>query len=429
MTINIKMTNTRARRSQGYFVVYFMCLFALGLALKSIAAGPNPKAPSEPPTTIDRGAQGPRKPGGPIYPAQDIRVRFNHAKHLGEGMQCGQCHTRITTSKTSAQNDLPTGEVCDSCHGDQHPQTQLAANDRHCADCHTHVEDQRVTATSVLDSPNLKFSHAAHLDRGTACESCHGDFSKVGLATIRQLPTEASCLTCHDGKQASQRCSTCHAAGSDGRLLTQIGDDPVANDLLPRGTSAWGANHDLAFVQDHVGIAKASPELCASCHDESFCQDCHAGPIRPMRLHAADYLNGHAVDARAATQDCSSCHSLQVECRGCHTRIGVSDDESESAFGVGSPLRFHPDDWSGAPGALQGHAMAAQRNIATCASCHGEDTCLACHATTSAAQPGLDVSPHGGGFADSARCTSLESHNRRVCLKCHAPGDMALDCR
>jgi hypothetical protein len=413
-----------------WLCAYFLGLFVVVLAIATAQAlGPKPEAPSEPPTTLDRGAQGPRKPGGPIYPAQDIRVRFNHGQHLGEGMQCVQCHSRITASKVSSQNDLPTGEACDSCHGDQHPQTSLTAGDRHCADCHTSVDEQRVTATSSLAVPNLKFSHAAHLDRGTDCATCHGDFSKVGLATIRHLPTEATCLTCHDGKQASQRCSTCHASGSDGRLLTKIGDDPVADDLLPRGDSAWGAEHDLAFVQDHAGIAKANPELCSSCHDESSCQDCHAGPIRPLRLHAADYLNSHAVDARAATQDCSSCHSLQVECRGCHTRIGVSDSEEESAFGVGSPLRFHPDDWAGPPGALQGHAMAAQRNIATCASCHGEDTCLACHATTDAAMPGLDVSPHGGGFADSTRCSTLESHNRRVCLKCHAPGDPALDCR
>lgn len=412
----------------GGLALLFGSLALLGLAASERAsATPKPSAPHEPPTTLDRGAQGPRKPGGPIYPAQDIRVRFSHRVHLSEGMQCVQCHTRITSSKVSAQNDLPTGEACDACHGDQHP--QRAETSRHCADCHTHVEEQRVTATSSISAPTLEFSHAAHLDRGAACSDCHGDFSEVGLATIRHLPREADCMSCHDGKQASQRCSTCHPSGSDGRLLTAIGDDPVADALIPRGSSAWGAEHDLAFVQDHAGIAKANPELCATCHDESSCQDCHAGPIRPLRLHAADYVNGHAVDARAATQDCSSCHSLQVDCRGCHTRIGVSDSDDEGQFGVGSSLRFHPDDWAGPPGSLQGHAMAAQRNIATCTSCHGEDTCLACHATTEAASPGLDVSPHGPGFANSKRCTTLEAHNHRVCLKCHAPGDIALDCR
>jgi hypothetical protein len=412
----------------GGLALLFGSLALLGLAASERAsATPKPSAPHEPPTTLDRGAQGPRKPGGPIYPAQDIRVRFSHRVHLSEGMQCVQCHTRITSSKVSAQNDLPTGEACDGCHGDQHPQT--AETSRHCADCHPHVQELRVTATSSISAPTLEFSHAAHLDRGAACSDCHGDFSEVGLATIRHLPREADCMSCHDGKQASQRCSTCHPSGSDGRLLTAIGDDPVADALIPRGSSAWGAEHDLAFVQDHAGVAKSNPELCATCHDESSCQDCHAGPIRPLRLHAADYVNGHAVDARAATQDCSSCHSLQVDCRGCHTRIGVSDSDDEGQFGVGSSLRFHPDDWAGPPGSLQGHAMAAQRNIATCTSCHGEDTCLACHATTEAASPGLDVSPHGPGFANSKRCTTLEAHNHRVCLKCHAPGDIALDCR
>ncbi len=413
--------------------LYFAALVLVGVSGPALvgAIGPSPQAPSEPPTTIDRSGYGPRRPGGPVYPAQDIRVRFSHKQHLAEGVQCKQCHTRITSSKTSAQNDLPTGEACDACHGDQHPQIDFAAagSDRHCADCHTHVEEQRVTATSILPKPNLKFSHAAHLARGDACETCHGDMTKIGLATIHQLPDEATCLTCHDGNQASQRCATCHPSGSDGRLLTEIGDDPAADELLPRGTSAWGAEHDLAFVQDHSGIAKTNPELCASCHDDTFCQDCHAGPIRPLRLHAADYLNGHAVDARANAQDCSSCHRTQTECRSCHVRIGVADDADESAFGVGSPLRFHPDDWAGPPGTPQGHARPAQRNIETCSSCHGEDTCLACHATTDAALPGLDVSPHGGGFAGSARCDALEQHNRRVCLKCHAPGDPALDCR
>jgi c(7)-type cytochrome triheme protein len=403
-----------------------------GLGLASDALGLlGPKAPiSQPPTTVGR-SEGPRRPGGPVYPAQEIRVRMDHGLHLAKGMRCQQCHTRIDDSRVSAQNDLPTGEVCDSCHGDQHPRVDPSKGGElpHCADCHTHVQDQRVTATTIFPKPNLEFSHYAHAQRGTDCATCHGDLSTVKRATMAQLPKEDVCLTCHDGQQASDRCGTCHPSGTDGRLLTRVGDDATAPKLLPRGKSARGAEHDLAFVQDHAGISRASPELCGSCHDDGFCLDCHAGPIRPLRIHADDYLAHHPIDARANTQDCSSCHQLQTECRGCHLRTGVtSTDGSESAFGVGSPLRFHPGDWSGPPGTAQGHALPAQRNISTCVSCHTEDTCLACHATTGAATPGLDVSPHGPGFSGSARCNALESRNRRVCLKCHAPGDLALEC-
>lgn len=401
-------------------------LFVLGLSSQALGLGPNAPNNSEPPATVAR-SEGPKRPGGPVYPVQEIRVRMDHALHLQAGMKCQQCHTRIEQSRLSSQNNLPTGEACDSCHGDQHPRT-AEGQTAHCADCHTHVEDQRVTATTIFPAPNLEFSHQAHLARGTDCETCHGDMTKVGRATIAQLPKEDVCLTCHDGQQASDRCGTCHPTGNDGRLLTRIGTDATAPKLLPRGQSARGAEHDLAFVQDHAGISKANPELCASCHDDSFCTDCHAGPVRPMRIHAADYLNSHPIDARANSQDCSSCHSLQTECRACHLRTGVTSEGEEGAFGVGSPLRFHPADWSGPPGTPQGHALPAQRNISTCASCHTEDSCLACHATTGAARPGLNVSPHGGGFAGSARCSALESRNRRVCLKCHAPGDIALEC-
>ena len=403
-------------------------LFAVGVAAPELARsafGPHPPI-SEPPTAIGR-SEGPRRPGGPVYPAQEIRVRMNHAVHLAEGMACKQCHTRIETSALSSQNDLPTGEACDRCHGDQHPRVE-EGEPAHCSDCHTHVEGERVTATTQFPRPRLHFSHQAHLARGTDCATCHGDMSRVGLATIAQLPREATCLSCHDGKQASDACGTCHPTGTNGRLLTVIRDDATAPKLLPRGASARGAEHTLDFVRDHVGVAKANPELCGSCHDDDFCADCHAGPLRPLRLHAADYLTSHAIDARANTQDCSSCHRLQTECRACHTRAGVTVGSEESSFGTGSPLRFHPANWAGAPGALQGHAAPARRNISSCVSCHTEDSCLACHATTDAAQPGLGASPHGPGFANSARCSALAGRNRRVCLKCHAPGDIALEC-
>jgi hypothetical protein len=291
------------------------------------------------------------------------------------------------------------------------------------------VKDGRVTASLRAPKPSLHFNHEMHLTgpMSATCQDCHGDMSKTRLATTLQLPDEADCLKCHDGFAATDRCGACHPTEASGRLVVRAIDDRTMPALVPHGQSSWGVAHDLAFVEDHSGVSKANPQLCAQCHDDTFCTDCHAGSIRPMRIHSGDYMTLHALDARARTQDCQACHRTQAFCLGCHERLGFGDDE-DSPFGVGGSLRFHPDGWAGPPGVPQSHAQAAQRNMGACASCHDEDSCLACHATTGGALPGLGVNPHGPGFAVSSRCNALASHNRRVCLKCHAPGDPSLDC-
>lgn len=391
----------------------------------TLGTGEGARARGEIPTTTGH-TWGPVRAGSAVYPEQDIPLRFNHGQHLGLGLSCQRCHTEIDDSTRAADFNFPTGATCDECHGEQHPRPR--GEPKRCSVCHTSVDEAgRVTAGLRAPRPQLQFNHKMHAKAGSACEDCHGDMSKVRLATSLQLPREADCLGCHDGVQATQRCGACHPTTAGGIVATRARDDRALPALVPRGQSAWGAEHDLAFVEDHAGIAKANPRLCEACHDETFCTDCHAGSMRPLRIHAGDYLTTHALDANARTQDCQACHRTQTFCLGCHERVGFGDRES-GAFAVGGSLQFHPDGWAGPPGMPQSHAFAAQRNITACASCHDEDSCLACHATTDAAQPGLDVSPHGPGFADSPRCAALAARNRRVCLKCHAPGDMRMEC-
>lgn len=414
--------------------------FVLGIGMPSAA----PKRPrgTDRPATLNMGEAarargeiptttaatfGPRRRGSAVYPEQELPLRFNHGQHLKLGLQCTRCHTKIEDSTRARDFNFPTGASCDTCHGAQHPRP--AGEPKRCSLCHTEVDDAgRVTAGLRAPRPQLAFNHKMHLRAGSNCEDCHGDMTKVRLATSLQLPREADCLGCHDGVSETQRCGACHPTTTGGRLATRVRDDRALPALVPAGASAWGAEHDLAFVEDHAGISKANPKLCETCHDETFCMDCHAGTLRPLRIHAADYLTTHALDAGARLQDCQACHRTQTFCLGCHERVGFGD-RTDGAFAVGGGLRFHPEDWSGPPGMPQSHAFAAQRNIAACASCHDEDSCLACHATTGAATPGLDVSPHGPGFADSPRCAALAARNRRVCLKCHAPGDVRNECR
>lgn len=397
----------------------------MGRSATRAGGGLAQRARGETPSTI--GVQhGPTQLGSAVYPAQDIPLRFNHGQHLDLGMACSTCHADIGTSTRASQSNFPLGKTCDTCHGPQHPRP--ATEPAKCKMCHTQVDARdRVTAGLRAPRPMLHFNHALHAKAGSACEDCHGDMSKVRLATDIQLPREQSCLACHDGIGATDRCAACHPAESSGRLRLRAMDDRTLPALVPRGASGWGMTHDLAFVEDHVHIAKADPSTCRACHDETFCLACHAGSFRPMRIHAGDYLTTHALDARAQTQNCQSCHRTQTFCLGCHERVGLTGDPG-SDFSVGGSLRFHAAGWSGPPGVPQGHAHAAQRNIAACASCHSEDSCLACHATAAGPIPGLGVNPHGPRFKTSARCNALSTRNRRVCLKCHAPGEAALEC-
>jgi hypothetical protein len=415
-------------------------VFTLGLAWSLHAAPKRPSGVDRHPTLSQdeperaRGevpgsaamTYGPVRRGSSVYPQQDIPLRFNHGQHLALGLSCQKCHTKIDDSRRSRDFNFPTGAACDECHGEQHPRP--AGVEKNCALCHTEVDDAgRVTAGLRAPRPQLSFNHQMHMTGATTCEDCHGDMSKVRLATTLQLPREADCLTCHDGFQATQRCGACHPSSASGRLQTRAADDRALPALVPTGASAWGAEHDLAFVEDHAGPAKSNPKLCETCHDETMCTDCHAGSIRPMRIHAGDFLSSHALESQSRTSDCQACHRTQTFCLGCHERVGFGD-RVDGEFAVGGSLRFHPEGFSGPPGMPQTHAFAAQRNIASCTSCHDEDSCLACHATTDVGRPGLDVSPHGAGFADSARCSALAARNRRVCLKCHAPGDPRNDC-
>lgn len=386
---------------------------------------PRPRISGDVPTTVGV-LHGPVRLGTAVYPAQRIPVRFTHGQHLAiPGVTCARCHVDVARSTRVADGNLPRGATCDGCHGPQHPKPADAP--ARCELCHTRYENGRVVERIVMPTPRLRFNHQLHMARGAMCGDCHRNMDKVRLATTLQLPREADCLKCHDGAAVTNRCSACHPSGPDGRIDTRPGWDRRAPRLVPRGASSWGIEHDLNFVEDHGPVSKANPKLCASCHDDDFCQDCHAGATRPLRIHAADFMTTHAMEARGRTQDCQSCHRVQTFCLGCHERLGFGE-RGRGSFGVGGSLRFHPDGWAAPPGLPQGHAHPAQRNVSACASCHAEDTCLACHATSEVPAPGLGVNPHGRGFAQSSRCTALSARNKRVCLKCHLPGDPRNDC-
>ena len=358
-----------------------------------------------------------------IYPRQTLPLRFSHALHLGDGgaMSCEQCHNKIRQSASSLDNNMPQEAQCKGCHAidRQQPELQTSGPSARCITCHPQFDAMSGQVRRMqMPIPNLKFSHRAHLDRKTSCATCHGDVSTLELATEAQLPSMRTCQGCHDGTVAPNTCITCHLSQVGGTMQSEF---PGLGSLRPSG-SLRGAAHTLEFRTTHKYAAQNDEGFCASCHKKDFCVECHNGSVKPMDFHGGDYVRMHAIEARRNSPDCSGCHRVQTFCQGCHSRMGVADDEKGGQFG--GTGRFHPAGWteSGLAGRGPGHhAFEAQRNIKQCASCHRESDCTKCHS----AQIGSPrANPHPRNWRGSRRCEALVKRNKRMCLRCHVDANV-----
>ena len=365
-----------------------------------------------------------------VYPRQRLPLRFSHADHLRVGADCVDCHTRAAQSRSALDNLLPTEAECRRCHAIDRTQPEKRATPPvRCRACHPTYDARSGSVDRiVLPTPNLKFSHAAHTEKGMTCQSCHGDLvsDNVALATRDQLPRMGFCLQCHNGRKAANGCDVCHPSVGRGRIRTQF----ASGDLVPSGTLR-GAAHSSVFRTDHARVARSDAAYCDTCHRKNFCIDCHNGTVKPMDFHANDYVRIHALEARRNQPDCSSCHRVQTFCVGCHSRSGLSADGRASDFtrrlsGNDGP-RFHPTGWvnyaDGTPiGGVRGpqhHSIQAQRNIRQCAACHREEFCISCH---SAAPAAIRINPHPRNWRNSRRCRTLAAKAQRMCLRCHIEG-------
>lgn len=335
-----------------------------------------------------------------VYPLQRLPLTFSHATHAARGTPCAACHA-TATSRSAVDNLIPTERECRACHAIDRPSQQG------CEKCHPGYRPGQPIARVYLAPPPLKFAHATH--QMTTCTTCHGDFAKVALATTKQLPTMASCLTCHKNGAEERHCTDCHLAKAGGTLETEF---PQGN-LVPHHTGLGDA-HGPGFEKQHRVEAMQVGASCTACHDRSECVACHQGVVKPLDFHTGNYLLTHAIEARRGTPDCSACHRAESFCVACHERSGLATRGDTRWNSVDPARRFHPAAWD------RGHGVEAKRNLQTCASCHREEDCVDCH---SAEQGKLNANPHGAGWRGSARCKALDRGNRRMCLRCHVTAD------
>ncbi len=260
-----------------------------------------------------------------------------------------------------------------------------------------------VLMIGVLPAWAADFDHAAHLTyiEGSPCSTCHEAEAK------EIIPDTKVCLECHD--QAF-----------------------VSAVKLP-GLKT----HGPTWALEHRPFAKGDGVNCSSCHQQDFCLECHksgyademgAFDNNMINVHRSDFHVTHPIAARTNPQLCSSCHESKF-CQECHEEFAPAD----------LAIQSHRRGWSDLPGVEHAlftpemcqtchpnsvlpshqwastHAREARKNLTTCQACHPEgDICLKCHS----ARSGLMVNPHPKDWNEFEGRMDRASGNR-TCRKCH----------
>jgi hypothetical protein len=154
-----------------------------------------------------------------------------------------------------------------------------------CEACHANL----VTTSPAGD---LKIPHRAHVDvLQVPCARCHQYLVHQLSPEGKHTPTMATCLVCHDGKQAKNACPTCHTA---------------------KAAPASHAAPDWLVVHPQ----KQAEIDCAKCHGwvANWCSDCHA---RRPTSHTLDWRTTHGLAVKVR-RNCEVCHagSFCITCHG-----------------------------------------------------------------------------------------------------------------
>jgi hypothetical protein len=114
---------------------------------------------------------------------------------------------------------------------------------------------------------------------------------------------------------SSPQCTDCH--------IYEEGVSPVVFEAY---------NHSGDFSVRHRFLAARTDRLCVTCHERSFCVDCHASKDelkpsvkyqdRPERRlpHRGDYMSQHKIDGKLDPAPCFRCHGRENNdlCKRCH---------------------------------------------------------------------------------------------------------------
>lgn len=161
-------------------------------------------------------AQQPDADGGPAvreniapHTAPTQPLPYSHKTHMALGLTCQTCHTNPDPGSLMT---YPATATCMSCHAAIATDKPAIVSLQEFAESGHTIPWVRVYAVT----PGVTWSHRAHLESGTQCETCHGDISQTEtVSETKAILAMATCISCHKERGAKSECVTCHAWPTD----------------------------------------------------------------------------------------------------------------------------------------------------------------------------------------------------------------------
>lgn len=122
----------------------------------------------------------------PIQP-----IPYSHFTHVQQlGLDCRYCHTQVDKSALAG---VPSASICMNCH------SQVLATDARLEQVRESAKTGKPIAwVRIHRLPDyVFFNHAAHVNRGVGCISCHGNINQMVEVKHSQPMSMSFCLDCH----------------------------------------------------------------------------------------------------------------------------------------------------------------------------------------------------------------------------------------
>ena len=281
-----------------------------------------------------------------------------------------------------------------------------------------------VAKAAPEQQPAVEFTHEAHVAAELDCTTCHEGIDKATrLEPARHV--KVSCGDCHDDDRKS--------------FVVPTRVKPVRFTFshaahLPKVKGKCATCHKALPEMGDKEIKAPPMAACTSCHkhqldfQQARCTPCHTD-LKGMKpesafAHGGDWLRAHGRYASPSAESCAACHD-QTYCSACHS-AQTAPARPSVIFPEEVKREFiHRGDY------VSRHMIEASANPASCRKCHGSPFCESCHTQQNLTLKNVDprgVHPAGWANAKASGHFHGDAARRDIvsCAGCHDNGAAAI---